>query len=713
MRSGYISLVHVSLTKGVVVSASSELPEHSSLEARLERLERAVETLTHRLDLLENPERPPATASASELLAAPSPAIPPTADPRDARRGLPRLDWEALIGGQGALWVGSAALFLAVAFFLAYAWQFLGPAGRTVTGFLLGAGLLALGAFSRTRAQHWFGVGVMGAGLAILYLNTWAGFQRSALFGGEAAFALMIATTLVGVVLAVRLGAMSLISLATLGGFMTPLVLGGTSDSLAVLLYVAVLNTGIVATSLFKRWKLPVVLSFAGTVFLLLVLLFSGRLDALHGVTFAFMTLYFAQFFGASCVYSLWRREPTPAEDLFLPCLAALFYALAGYGLVQESLGAWRILFPLLLAAFFGLVSWTASRRVPSDLAFRNVCTGLGLFFLTLTAPIQLEAGWLAAAWAAEAALLETLGIRFGSPLFRRAGQAVFFLYAVTLFLVFLPSPIPFASLERGMSLALGVLAAFWLVTWSSRWKPTGWAIASYSWFAMAGLAALILQQLLAFDGWSQARDPFLAAFGLWAVTAAGGHRFGIRLDVPALRQASITLATLALVGILLVGVGEAFRPVLNLRFAAFALAAGAMLAMASTRERLPEAEATWLERVPLAASVLGIWAFTLETFSAFQHSGIPNWERPAQLGISLWWTLSGALLLAFGVRRKRRWFRLLALGVLGVTALKVFLFDLSSLDTPLRILSFGGLGIVLIAISWLYSRYGLQQDSR
>lgn len=699
------------------MSASSEPPDLSALEARLERLERVVETLSHRLDRLDLSERPPAVEFVSEPLAAPSSATPPTAAPRASLRGLPRLDWEALIGGQGALWVGSAALFLAVAFFLAYAWQFLGPAGRTVTGFLLGAGLLALGAFSRTRAQNWFGVGIMGAGLAILYLNTWAGFQRSALFGGEAAFAMMIATTLGGVVLAVRLGAMSLISLATLGGFMTPLVLGGTSDSLSVLLYVAVLNTGIVATSLFKRWKLPVALSFAGTVFLLLAMLFTGRLDALPGVTFAFMTLYFAQFFGASCVYSLWRREPTPAEDLFLPCLAALFYALAGYGLVEEPLGAWRVVFPLLLAAFFGLVSWIASRRVPSDLAFRNVCTGLGLFFLTLAAPIQLEAGWLAAAWAAEAALLETLGIRFGSPLFRRAGQAVFVLYAASLLVVFLgsllPPPLGFESLERGMSLGVGVLAAFWLVIWSSRWKPAGWAIAPYSWLAMLGLAVLLVQQLLAFDGWGHARDPFLAAFGLWALAAAGGHRLGIRLDVPALRQASVTLAAVALVGILVVGFGDAYRPVLNLRFAAFALAAGAMLAIASTRDRLPEAEAAWLEKVPLAASVLGIWAFTLETFSAFQHSGIPNWERPAQLGISLWWTLSGALLLAYGVRRRRRWFRLLALGVLGVTALKVFLFDLSSLDTPLRILSFGGLGIVLIAISWLYSRYGLQQDSR
>jgi uncharacterized membrane protein len=624
---------------------------------------------------------------------------------------LPRLDWEALIGGQGALWVGSAALFLAVAFFLAYAWQFLGPTGRTVSGFLLGAAMMALGAFTRTRAQGWFGVGLMGAGLAILYLNTWAGFQRSAVFGGEAAFAMMIAITLVGAVLAVRLGAMSLISLATLGGFMTPLALGGRFDPISVMLYVAVLNTGIVATALFKHWKLPIGLSFAGTILLLLAMLFTGRLESLHGVTFAFVTLYFAQFFGASCVYSLRRREPTPAEDLFLPCLAALLYALAGYALVSEPLGAFRALFPMALAVFFGGVSWGASRLAPSDLAFRNVCTGLGLFFLTLAAPIQLEAGWLAAAWAAEAALLEAIGIRFGSPLFRRSGQAVFFLYAVTLVGVFLPGPVPFEGIERGMSLALGVLAAGWLVVWSSRWKPAGWAIATYSWLGMLGLGALIAHQLFAFGPWGHGRETWLAAFSLWALVAAAGQRLGLRLDVPALRRASVSLLALALGGLILVGPWGELRPVLNLRFAAYGVVIAALLLIAPMRHRLPEPEGKLLAFVPPAAALLGIWVLTLETFSAFQHSAIPNWERPAQLGISLWWTISGAALLAYGVRQKSRWFRLLALGVLGVTALKVFLFDLSSLDTPLRILSFGGLGIVLIGISWLYSRYGLQRD--
>ena len=64
--------------------------------------------------------------------------------------------------------------------------------------------------------------------------------------------------------------------------------------------------------------------------------------------------------------------------------------------------------------------------------------------------------------------------------------------------------------------------------------------------------------------------------------------------------------------------------------------------------------------------------------------------------------------MLVAGIIRSIQPARLAALGLLGFTALKVFLFDLSFLDTPMRILSFGGLGLTLIGISWLYSRYGI-----
>src|SRR5262249_132974 len=141
-----------------------------------------------------------------------------------------------------------------------------------------------------------------------------------------------------------------------------------------------------------------------------------------------------------------------------------------------------------------------------------------------------------------------------------------------------------------------------------------------------------------------------------------------------------------------------------NLRFFAFAVAAAmvgiAAFSLGRRDPSLPSAERGLGGRLGLFAIVLFLWGLTQETYETFRYYqgtiGI-GWDRAAQMGISLVWTLGGVVLLLGGIARRYQPVRLLALGLLGLTAVKVFLFDLSSLDLPYRILSFGGLGLALI----------------
>jgi uncharacterized membrane protein len=57
------------------------------------------------------------------------------------------------------------------------------------------------------------------------------------------------------------------------------------------------------------------------------------------------------------------------------------------------------------------------------------------------------------------------------------------------------------------------------------------------------------------------------------------------------------------------------------------------------------------------------------------------------------------------GVRRKSAPVRWQALAILGVVIVKVFLFDLSSLDRFYRIVSFLLLGVALLLISFYYQK--------
>ncbi len=70
-------------------------------------------------------------------------------------------------------------------------------------------------------------------------------------------------------------------------------------------------------------------------------------------------------------------------------------------------------------------------------------------------------------------------------------------------------------------------------------------------------------------------------------------------------------------------------------------------------------------------------------------------------------WTLYAGAGLWSGIVLRQSLARWLSLGLFGLALLKLFLWDLSFLTLPFRMVSFGALGGILVAVAWLYSQYG------
>jgi uncharacterized membrane protein len=68
-------------------------------------------------------------------------------------------------------------------------------------------------------------------------------------------------------------------------------------------------------------------------------------------------------------------------------------------------------------------------------------------------------------------------------------------------------------------------------------------------------------------------------------------------------------------------------------------------------------------------------------------------------------WMAYGALLMVIGFWRKSAFFRWQALFLIAATILKVFIYDVSQLDRVYRILSFMILGVLLLAVSFVYQK--------
>jgi len=110
---------------------------------------------------------------------------------------------------------------------------------------------------------------------------------------------------------------------------------------------------------------------------------------------------------------------------------------------------------------------------------------------------------------------------------------------------------------------------------------------------------------------------------------------------------------------------------------------------------------------------VVVLVCFTLEAmdfWDARAHRWFPNEELHAWYArhatLSVGYALYALGLLAAGIRRRAKLLRVMALVLLGGTLAKVMLLDLSRLEALWRILSFLGLGLLLLAASFLYYKY-------
>ena len=102
------------------------------------------------------------------------------------------------------------------------------------------------------------------------------------------------------------------------------------------------------------------------------------------------------------------------------------------------------------------------------------------------------------------------------------------------------------------------------------------------------------------------------------------------------------------------------------------------------------------------------VWLNAMIARSLNAYAGLPLddgrflHEALAQTTYSIAWSLLGLILIVLASRLKQRRLWLVAAGLLGVVVLKLFLVDLSGSDTLARIISFVGVGVLLLLAGYI-----------
>lgn len=118
-----------------------------------------------------------------------------------------------------------------------------------------------------------------------------------------------------------------------------------------------------------------------------------------------------------------------------------------------------------------------------------------------------------------------------------------------------------------------------------------------------------------------------------------------------------------------------------------------------------PHTQLPTMEGMPLAWFTYVV-AFLMFTIEVYAYGKQQAWGTATSLAVTGTWTALAVATIIGGIVQRSAEVRMCALGVFGLTTVKVFLYDVWYLDTKIRTVAFVGLGVALLLTSFLYRRY-------
>ena len=204
------------------------------------------------------------------------------------------------------------------------------------------------------------------------------------------------------------------------------------------------------------------------------------------------------------------------------------------------------------------------------------------------------------------------------------------------------------------------------------------------------------------------------------------------RIQSDFLNAFALGALVLGVARLLLIDNFQTTQLIFNLRMATYTVAVVVLGAVAWYAGKRDDDSARTVAAVAVVAlNALALIALTREVADyysrqqlAMYHPGVSQQWRTAyqdyrRVGIerdftySALWMAYGAMLMVVGFLRRSAFVRWQALLLIAATIAKVFIYDVSELDRGYRIVSFMILGVLLLAISFVYQRDWLQLGKR
>jgi len=673
----------------------------------------------------------PSFASTHETSEAKLPELSKT--PEEKKRQMQAL--ELCIGIRWAIIVGSITLLVGLIFLIksAFATFLSTPQGKITVITLLGMAALLIGEFTRRRNYDFVAKGLTSLGFAILYTSVFSAYGYFGLVAATPSLALATCITIAAMAYAICLDEVVMAFLALFGGFLSPLMLSiDQNRPHALFVYVAILSLGVMACSVFRKWRLVNILSFIGT-FLVYTAWYAKYYTSWQmDIAISWLAIFFIIFLVVPVLYEMIKKTVTHKEAAILVLLNALvvfIYLVAMlYQKYPQYLAAAAAI--MAMAHFFMLLGVTS--RCPSDTNLPPVMLAIALFCLTIAVPLYFKMYATVMVFAAKAVILTLIAAKYRSKI-----TQIFSFISLDLAIIWLIVQLPLHV--DNFKIILNTACLSWC------------AIAATFYFfhlihrqANSAKIDIINQPNLS-------TVLYLCFLGTLILTAAMEWYYHLEFNLnltygPVYLEYVLKAALVILTASIILFVARPFSPpgfLCKLLATVFA-SAGALLASVGLfqfhqsvftifansdfaivsifvlglfiaaimlkRQQNEMLRGVYFSNIHALIGVFLLWLLLTEEIYLYWNLLAQTADNPkhylflGQMYISIMWAIYATCIIIVGLWGKIRVLRYISLALYGIVLAKVFIFDMSTkMSSTYRIAGFVVLGLALISVSYLY----------
>ncbi len=685
--------------------------------------------------------------------------------PREPKKKKEKTPLEEFIGTNLLNKIGIAVLVLGIGIGAKYAidHDLISPLTRIVLGYLCGIVLIGIGMRMKAKYESFSAV-LLSGGMAVLYFITFAAYDLYQLIPQMMAFALMVVFTAFTVFAAVQYNLQVIAIIALVGAYGVPFLLSNGSGKVGVLFaYMSIINVGILTLSFKKTWKALYYSAFALTW-----LIYSAwamdqyQADDHLWISLIFSSIFFITFYITLLSYKLLQGEPLSRWDIILLTANSFIYYGFGYFVIDEHQSGEVFLgvFTLFNAILHFLACYAIYKKQDATRDTFYFVAGLVLVFLTLAVPVQLDGNWVTLIWAAEAVLLFWIGRTKHFPVYERLSYVLIVLAFGSLvqdwddfygqyykgkkelYVTF------FLNIQFLSSILVCVaLGAIFKISRDHEAPSSGTKINSIFKWAIPSLFVIALY--LSFyheieNFWSQkyvdsemtgTRDDYEYTFfdndlqrlqTIWlmiyssvfiTLLAFVNHRFVKNKVASYIITGFAALLLLNFVSLGLTELGYLRDSYLTQEDAKyyFRTSGNILIRYVAILFMLPLLAVVYknmqsdeindvvkkMERAFFHVIILSL--LSSELINILDMSGINDSDK---LALSILWGAYALVLIVYGLIKNIKFIRIAAIALFGITLLKLFFYDLSSMTTIAKTIVMMVLGVLLLVASFLYNKF-------